>query len=97
MEKKEIIQIKTCELYDLLSVKCVDIFEAHKLINQVFKVIWSRHQLQKAMTPETESLERWTLDIARDELNRTLRSMGLCDLDKKLVRWIADNSEYEER
>lgn len=97
MEKKEIIQIKTCELYDLLSVKCVDILLAHKLINQVYEVIWHRHQLQKAMTPETESLARWTLDIARDELNRTLRSMKLCDLDRKLVCYIADNVEYEKK
>lgn len=97
MKKKEIIQIKTCELYDLLSVKCVDILLAHKLISQVYNVIWYRHQVQVSKTPETESLERWLLEIARDELNRTLCSMNLCDLDKALVRWVANNSEYKKR
>lgn len=97
MEKKEVIQIKTCELYDLLSVKCVDILLAHKLLSQVYNVIWYRHQIQMAKTPETESLARWNLDDAREALDKTLCSMNICDLDKALVRWIANNSEYENR
>lgn len=97
MEKKEVIQIKTCELYDLLSVKCVDILLAHKLISLVHDVICRRHHVQIAKTPEATSLARWSLEITRDELNRTLRSMKLCDLDTQLVRYIADNVEYEKK
>lgn len=97
MVDKEVLQIKTCELYDLLSVKCVDILSAHKLFNQVYNVIWYRYWFQRVISPEAESLARWSLDIARDELDRTLRSMNLCDLDRKLVRYIADNVEYEKK
>lgn len=97
MVDKEVLQIKTCLLYDLLSVKCVDILLAHKLINQVYNVIWYRHQIQIAETPEGESIARWNLEDARDRLNSTLYGMNLCDLDKTLVRWIANYSEYEER
>lgn len=97
MEKKEVIQIKTCELYDLLSVKCVDILLAHKLLSQVYNVIWYRHQIQMAKTPETESLARWSLGNAREQLNSTLYAMNLCSLDAVLVRWIAEYCEYEER
>lgn len=97
MVDKEVLQIKTCELYDLLSVKCVDILLAHRLLRQVYNVIWYRHMVQTTKTPEATSLAKWSVDNARDELNRTLRSMNLCDLDRKLVRWIADYSEYEEK
>lgn len=97
MVDKEVLQIKTCELYDLLSVKCVDILLAHKLINQVYNVIWYRHLVQTAKTPEATSLARWSLEDARDNLNSTLYAMNICDLDKVLVRWIANYSEYEEK
>lgn len=97
MVDKEVVQMKTCELYDLLSVKCVDIMLASKLLRQIYNVIWYRHQIQMAETSEVESLARWSLEDAREELDKTLSSMNLCDLDKKLVRWIANNSEYEER
>lgn len=97
MVDKEVLQIKTCELYDLLSVKCVDIFLAHKLLSQVYNVIWYRHQIQMAKTPETESLARWSLGDAREALDKTLCSMNLCDLDRKMVRYIADNVEYEKK
>lgn len=97
MITKEIVQIKTCELYDLLSVKCVDILSAHKLLKQIHKVIWYRHQLKISETPEAESLARWSLRDARDKLDYALFHFQFCDLDKALVRWIANNSEYEEK
>ena len=97
MVDKEVLQIKTCELYDLLSVKCVDILSAHKLLSQVYSVICSRHHVQIAKSPEATSLARWSLETTRDELDRTLRSMNLCELDRMLVRWIADNCEYEKK
>jgi hypothetical protein len=97
MVDKEVIQIKTCELYDLLSVKCVDIMLAHKLLSQVYNVIRYRHAVQIAKTPEVESLARWSLGDAREALNSTLYAMNICSLDAVLVRWIADYSEYEEK
>ncbi len=97
MEKKEILQIKTCKLYDLLSVKCIDVLSAHKLLNQVYNVIWYRHLEQTAKTSEATCLARLSLVFARDELNRTLRYMNLCVLDTQLVRYIADNVEYEKK
>lgn len=97
MEKKEIIQIKTCELYDLLSVKCIDVLVTHKLLSAVHKVIWYRHLVQTAKTPEAESLARWSLGDARDILGDILHSLNLCDLDKYLVRYLADNVEYEKK
>lgn len=97
MVDKEVLRIKTYQFYDLLSVKCVDILLAHKLINQVYNVIWYRHLVQTAKTPEATSLARWSLEDARDRLNSTLYAMNICDMDKTLVLWIANYSEYEER
>ena len=97
MVNKEVVQIKTCEFYDLLSVKCVDIMSAHKLISLVHDVICRRHHIQMAKTPEAESLARWSLEITRDELDRTLRSMNLCELDRELVRYVANHVEYEKK
>lgn len=96
MKDKEIIQIKTRELYHLLLVKDVDVLFAHRLLSQVFNVIWYRHKIQTAETPEGEALARWSVERARDELNSTLYSMNLCDLDKVLVRYIANYCEYYE-
>lgn len=97
MDTKEIVQIKTCELYDLLSVKCVDIVLAHKLLNAVYNVIWYRHQVHTAETPEATSLARWSLRDAQDVLGGVLCSMNLCELDRQLVRYVADHVEYEKR
>lgn len=97
MVDKEVIQIKTCELYDLLSVKCVDIMLAHKLLSQVYNVIRYRHAVQIAKTPEVESLARWSLGDAREALNSTLYAMNICSSDAVLVRWIAEYSEYKEK
>lgn len=97
MKDKEVIQIKTRELYHLLSVKNIDILVVHRLLNEVYFVIWYRHLVQTAKTPEAESLARWSLSDARDRLNVTLCSMNLCSLDKDLVRYIADHYEFEEK
>ena len=97
MVDRELLQIKTCELYTLLDVKCVDILLAHKLISLVHDVIWYRYKLQHVTSSEARGLVRCSLEDAREALDKTLCSMNICDLDKALVRWIADNSEYEER
>jgi len=97
MVNKEVVQIKTCELYDLLSVKCVDIMVAHKLISAVLNVIYHRYLVQTAKTPEAESLERWSLRGAQDLLEGVLCSMNLCELDRQLVRYVAYHVEYEEK
>lgn len=97
MVNKEVVQIKTCELYDLLSVKSVDILVAHKLLSAVLNVIWHRYLVQTAKTPEAESLERWSLRNAQDILGGVLCSMNLCHLDKELIRYVADHVEYKER
>lgn len=97
MVNKEVVQIKTCELFDLLSVKSVDIMLAHKLLSAVYNIIWYRHLVQTANTPEAVSLARWSLMDSRDVLDRILGSMNLCDLDNKLVRYVADHVEYEEK
>lgn len=96
MVDKEVVQIKTCELYDLLSIKCVDIMLARKLLSAVYNVIWYRHLVQTANTPETVSLARWSLQDARDELDNALSALNLCELDRKLVRYVAENVEYEK-
>lgn len=97
MVDKEVLRIKTCELYDLLSVKCVDIVSAHRLLGQVLYVIRYRHRLQIAETPESESLERWNLDDARANLDSTLQRLNLCELDKELVRYIANKTDFKVR
>ena len=97
MVDKEILQIKTCELYDLLSVKCVDILLAHKLISLVHDIIWYRYKLQHVTSSEARGLVRCSLEDAREQLNSTLYAMNLCSLDAVLVRWIAEYCEYEER
>lgn len=97
MVDKEILQIKTCLLYDLLSVKCVDILLAHKLISLVHDIIWYRYKLQHVSSSEARGIVRCSLEDARENLDATLRSMNLCELDEMLVRWIANNSEYEKR
>lgn len=96
MVDKEIIKIKTCELYDLFSVKCVDILLAHKLLSAVYNVIWYSHLVHTARTPEATSLARWSLEDARDRLGRVLRKTNFCDLDKNLVKYIANNFEFDE-
>lgn len=96
MDKKEIVQIKTRELYHLLLVKDVDILFAHRLLSQIYNVAWYRHLVHTATTPESTSLARWSLESARDELNSTLYSMNLCDLDKVLVRYVANYCEFNE-
>lgn len=97
MVNKEVLQIKTCELYDLLSVKSVDILLARKLFDAVYNVIWYRYQLRTAKTPETASLAKWSLGDAQDELEGVLCSLNLCELDRQLVRYVADHGEYEKR
>ena len=95
MDKKEILQIKTCELYNLLSVKCVDIMLAHKLISQIHDVIWYRYKLQHVTSSESRGIVRCSLEDARGQLNDTLYAMNLCSLDIVLVRWIAEYYDYE--
>jgi len=97
MVNKEVVQIKTCELYDLLSVKCVDIMVAHKLLSAVLNVIYHRYLVQTAKTPEAESLERLSLRGAQDLLGGVLCSMNLCELDRQLVLYVAYHVEYEEK
>lgn len=97
MVDKEVLQIKTCELYDLLSVKCVDFLLAHKLISLVYDVILYRYKLQQVTSSEERGLVRCSLEDAREQLNSTLYAMNLCYLDAVLVRWIAEYCEYEER
>ena len=96
MKNEEIIQIKTRELYHLLLVKDVDILFAHRLLSQVYNVIWYRHKIQTAGTPEGEALARWSVETARNELNSTLCAMNICDLDKTLVRYVADHCEFDK-
>lgn len=97
MKDKEIVQIKTREFYHLLLIKDVDIMFVHRLLNEVYYVIWYRHLVQTAETPEAESLARWSLTDARTSLNDTLRSMDICSMDKDLVRYVADNYEFDKR
>lgn len=97
MVDKEVLQIKTCELYNLLSVKCVDILLAHKLISLVHDVIWYRYKLQHVSSSEARGLVRCSLEEAREQLNSTLCAINLCDLDKALVRYVAENCEFETR
>lgn len=96
MVDKEIIQIRTRELYHLLLVKDVDVMFAYRLLRQIYNVAWYRHLVQTATTPESTSLARWSLEIARDELNSTLYAMNLCDLDKVLVRYVANYCDFSE-
>lgn len=96
MIDKEIIQIKTRELYHLLLVKDADIKLAHRLLRQVYNVAWYRRQIHTAKTPETESLARWSVESARADLDVTLLRMNLCELDRALVRYIANNYEFDE-
>lgn len=97
MVDKEIIKIKTCELYDLLSVKCVDILLAHKLISLIHDIIWYRYWLNRVVTSEARNATRCSLENAREQLNSTLYAMNLCNLDAVLVRWIAEYCEYEKK
>ena len=96
MVDKEIVQIKTRELYHLLLVKDADVTLAYRILRKIYKVAWYRQQVQLAKTPESESLARWSLDIARGGLENTLRKLNICDLDKDLVRFIANNYTIEE-
>lgn len=97
MEKKEIVLNKTRELYHVLLIKAIDIPFAHKLFSEVYNVILYRHQVQTAKTPEATSLARWSLSDARDRFNDTLGQMNICTMDKDLVRYIAENYEFEEK
>lgn len=95
MDNKEIVQIKTREIYHLLLVKDIDVVLAHRLLGRVFNVIWYRYKVKTAETPESTSLARWSLEDARDELNSLLYSMNICSLDKVLITFVANHYEYE--
>lgn len=96
MKEKEIVQIKTREIFHLLLVKDADVLLAHRLFSLIYNVAWYRSQVQTALTPEATSLARWSLENAREKLDKTLHSMNLCDLDKVLVRYVANHYEFDE-
>ena len=96
MKEKEIVQIKTREIFHLLLVKDADVLLAHRLFSLIYNVAWYRNQVQTALTPEATSIARWSLEDAREELDKTLLSMNLCDLDKVLVRYVANHYEFDE-
>lgn len=97
MDNKEIVQIKTRELYHLLLVKDVDVVFAHKLFSHIYNVAWYRYNVKSAKTPEAESLARWSLGDARNELDYYLGSWGFCTLDKALIRYVAEHIELNLR
>lgn len=92
---KEIVQIKTRELYNLLMVKDVDILLAYRLFDRIFRVAWNMNQLHTAEESGDISNARWSLAFSQKELNTILDSMNLCELDRDLVRYIAEHYEIE--
>ena len=96
MSKKEevVIQAKVQELYALLLVKHVDVIAAHKLLQRIYNVAWYRSQIQTAQTPELTALARWSADSAREELDTLMHSLNLCDVDRHMIRYIANHYEF---
>lgn len=72
-------------LFQLLLNRQKDVVEVHLLLERMFKCIRYRRDFHKAKTPETESLARWSMDLADTELREIMRAWCLLDSDRALI------------
>lgn len=72
-------------LFQLLLNREKDVVEVHKLFDLMYNCIWYRRQLHASKTPESESLARWSIELADTDLRELIRVWCLADSDRSLI------------
>lgn len=72
-------------LFQLLLNRQKDVVEVHKLLGRMFNCIFYRREFHKAETPESESIARWNMQDADNNLSELMRAWCLLDSDKALI------------
>lgn len=72
-------------LFALLLGREKDVVEVHKLLDAMHNCIHYRRVLHQSTTPESESLARWSMQTADDELRELMRAWCLLEGDKQLI------------
>ena len=72
-------------LFQLLINREKNVVEVHKLLGRMFNCIWYRRKLEESETPESESLARWSINDADNELRELMHAWCLLDSDKSLI------------
>lgn len=73
------------DLFQLLLNREKNAVEVHKLFGRMFNCIWYRRKLAEAETPEGESLARWSMQEADNELRELMSAWCLFEGDKNLI------------
>ena len=63
-----------------------DLVPAYEIVQAMYSVFWYRSQIHSSMTPEQESLARWSLDDAKIILDSKIREYGLPEDIKKSIK-----------
>ena len=72
-------------LFKLLLDRQKNVVEVHKLFGRMFNCIWYRRKLAEAETPEGDSLARWSIKDADNELQEIMSAWCLLEGDKALI------------
>lgn len=72
-------------LFQLLLYREKDVVEVHKLLGRMFNCIRYRRALVESRTPESESLARWSMDDADNDLSEIMNTWCLLEGDKALI------------
>ena len=72
-------------LFQLLLERQKNVIEVHKLLGRMYNCIWYRRKLAEAETPEGESLARWSISEADNELRELMSVWCLLEGDKNLI------------
>lgn len=73
------------DLFRLLLDRQKDVVEVHKLFGRMFNCIWYRRKLAESETPESESLARWSIQDADNDLRSLMQAWCLLEGDKNLI------------
>lgn len=67
-----------------------DLVPAHNILHAMYNVFWYRNQIHLSMTPEQESLARWSLEDAKSILSARMHQYGLPEDIQKSIKLYCD-------
>lgn len=67
-----------------------DLIPVYQITHSMYLVFFYRNQLERANTPETESLARWSLNDAKSNLVAKMHQYGLPEDIKKSIKLYCD-------
>lgn len=67
-----------------------DLVPAHEILHAMYNVFWYRNQIHSSMTPEQESLARWSLEDAKSILSARMHQYGLPEDIQKSIKLYCD-------